>query len=121
MNEEFMSDELFEELLQSVREGGAILRGEKEASRTFRIEAPDVIRIREQFELSQSEFAALLGISVKTLQNWEQGRRTPRGAARVLLQVASKHPEAVWDVVKPEQQQVHILRDDASDEDKYRH
>jgi putative transcriptional regulator len=101
MNKGYISDELFEELLESVREGGAILRGEKEASRSFTIESPDVTQIRERFELSQSEFAALLGISVKTLQNWEQGRRTPRGAARVLLQVASKHPEAVWDVVKP--------------------
>lgn len=101
MSNEFMNDELFEELLQSVREGGAILRGEKEASRTFVVEAPDVKDIREQYELSQTEFAALLGISVKTLQNWEQGRRSPHGAARVLLQVAAKHPAAVWDVVEP--------------------
>jgi putative transcriptional regulator len=96
-----MNDELFNELLESVREGGAILRGEKEPARTFTIEAPDVKQIREQYQLSQSEFAALLGISVKTLQNWEQGRRTPHGSARILLQVAAKHPEAVWDVVQP--------------------
>ncbi|MCI0577228.1 MAG: helix-turn-helix domain-containing protein [Chloroflexi bacterium] len=102
-----MSDELFAELLESVREGGSILRGEKEASRTFTVETPDVKRIRERYELSQTEFAALLGISVKTLQNWEQGRRTPHGAARVLLQVAAKHPEAVWDVVEPAIQQAH--------------
>ncbi|MCP5099794.1 MAG: helix-turn-helix domain-containing protein [Chloroflexi bacterium] len=95
-----MSEALFEELLESVREGGAILRGEKESSRTFVVETPDVKQIRERYKLSQTEFAALLGISVKTLQNWEQGRRTPRGAARVLLQVANKHPEAVWDVVQ---------------------
>jgi putative transcriptional regulator len=95
-----MSDELFSELLTSVREGGAILRGEKEPARAFEIESPDVKQIRAQFEFSQSEFAALLGISVKTLQNWEQGRRTPHGAARVLLQVAAKHPEAVRDVVR---------------------
>jgi putative transcriptional regulator len=101
MNDEYMSDELFEELLESVREGGAILRGEKEASRTFIVETPDVKGIREGYDLSQSEFAALLGISVKTLQNWEQGRRNPHGAARVLLQVAAKHPDAVWDVVEP--------------------
>ncbi len=101
MNDKFMSDELFEGLLESVREGGAILRGEKDASRTFVIETPDVKQIRERYKLSQTEFAALLGISVKTLQNWEQGRRTPHGAARVLLQVADKHPEAVWDVVQP--------------------
>ena len=96
-----MNDQMFEELLESVREGGAILRGEKEASRMFVAETPDVKQIRERYKLSQTEFAALLGISVKTLQNWEQGRRTPHGAARVLLQVADKHPEAVWDVVQP--------------------
>lgn len=107
MNNEYMSDELFAELLQSVREGGAILRGEREASRTFVVETPDVKEIRERFELSQTEFAALLGISVKTLQNWEQGRRTPHGAARVLLQVAAKHPDIVWDVVEPAIQQAH--------------
>lgn len=107
MNDEYMSDELFAELMESVREGGAILRGEKEASRTFVVEAPDVKQIRERYELSQTEFAALLGISIKTLQNWEQGRRSPRGAARVLLQVAAKHPDAVWDVVEPTIQQIH--------------
>ncbi len=105
MNNEYMGDELFAELLQSVREGGAILRSEKEASRTFVVETPDVKGIRERYELSQTEFAALLGISVKTLQNWEQGRRSPHGAARVLLQVAAKHPDVVWDVVEPVIQQ----------------
>lgn len=103
-----MDDKLFAELLESVREGGAILRGEKVASRTFVMENPDVKRIRERYKLSQTEFAALLGISLKTLQNWEQGRRTPRGAARVLLQVAARHPEAVWDVVEPAIQQSHL-------------
>ena len=96
-----MNDELFNELIESVREGGAILRGDKEPARKFTVEAPDVKRIREQYQLSQSEFAALLGISVKTLQNWEQGRRSPHGSARILLQVAARHPEAVWDVVQP--------------------
>ena len=96
-----MKDDLFDELVQSVREGGAILRGEVEPARSFVIETPDVKAIRSRFQLTQYEFAALLGISVKTLQNWEQGRRTPHGSARVLLQVAEKHPEAVWDVVFP--------------------
>jgi len=96
-----MNDELFAELVESVREGGAILRGESDPSRKFVIEAPDVKLIREQYDLSQREFSALLGISIKTLQNWEQGRRTPHGAARILLQVAAKHPQAVWDVVQP--------------------
>ena len=96
-----MNDELFAELLASVREGGAILRGEQAPSRRFEVSAPDVKQIREQYDLSQSEFAALLGVSIKTLQNWEQGRRAPHGTARVLLQVAARHPEAVWDVVAP--------------------
>ena len=96
-----MKDELFNELLESVREGGSILRGEKSPSRTIGIEKPDVQRIRANYRLSQNEFATLLGISLGTLQNWEQGRRIPQGPARVLLQVAAKHPEAVWDVVQP--------------------
>ncbi len=96
-----MKDELFNELLESVREGGTILRGEKSPTRVFGIEKPDVQQIRANYRLSQNEFARLLGISLGTLQNWEQGRRTPQGPARVLLQVAAKHPDAVWDVVHP--------------------
>ena len=96
-----MNDKLFNELAESVRQGGAILRGKAKPSRAFEIAAPDVKRIRAQYRLSQSEFAALLGISVATLRNWEQGRRAPEGPARVLLQVAAKHPDAVWDVVQP--------------------
>jgi len=96
-----MNDELFNELVESVRQGGAILRGKAKPSRAFEIAAPDVKRIRAQYQLSQSEFAALLGISVATVRNWEQGRRTPDGPARILLQVAAKHPDAVWDVVQP--------------------
>jgi len=101
-----MNDELFAELLESVREGGAILRGQKQPARKFEVGAPDVKRIREQYALSQSEFAAMLGVSIRTLQNWEQGRRSPHGAARVLLHVASRHPEAVWDVVEANIQRV---------------
>ncbi len=96
-----MKDELFDELVESVREGGAILRGEVSPSRAFKVDGPNVKRIRSGYKLSQRDFAALLGISVRTLQNWEQGRRKPEGTARVLLQVADKHPDAVWDVVRP--------------------
>ncbi len=96
-----MRAELFDELLASVREGGAILRGEIAPSRAFAVDGPNIKRIRATYQLSQSQFAALLGISIGTLRNWEQGRREPEGPARVLLQVAAKHPEAVWDVVRP--------------------
>lgn len=95
-----MEEELFNELVESVEEGRAILRGETKASRTYLAEEPEVAAIREEFGLSQAKFASLLGISVRTIQNWEQGRRTPRGPARVLLRVAAKHPRAVLDIVR---------------------
>lgn len=95
-----MQEELFAELVTSVKEGAPILRGEKQASRTFQLDRLDVKRIREGYRLTQEQFAAMLGISVRTLRNWEQGRRVPEGPAMVLLQVADKHPEAVLDVVR---------------------
>lgn len=95
-----MRDELFNELVKSVKEGGAILRGERGASGEAAFESPNVAAIRREYALSQAKFAALLGISVRTLQNWEQGRREPQGPARVLLRVAARHPRAVLDAVK---------------------
>jgi len=94
-----MDEKMFAELEASLREGMAILRDEKEPSRTFQLDAPDIKAIRENMKLTQEQFAALLGISMRTLQNWEQGRRSPEGPARVLLQVAAKHPHALLDVV----------------------
>jgi putative transcriptional regulator len=94
-----MRDEMFEELLESVRQGAAILRGEMEPARTTRFDDEDVKQLRERMQLSQPRFAAMLGISVGTLRNWEQGRRKPEGPARALLRVASVHPEAVLDAL----------------------
>lgn len=96
-----MKNEQFDGLVASVREGGAILRGDKAPARAFVVDGPNIQRLRATYQLTQNEFAALLGISVKTLRNWEQGRRAPEGPARVLLQVAARHPDAVWDVVRP--------------------
>ncbi|QLQ08095.1 MAG: helix-turn-helix domain-containing protein [Anaerolineae bacterium] len=97
-----MNDELFAELMASVEEAGRITCKEAAPSRMFTVERDllDVKTIREGYKLSQTRFAMLLGISVKTLRNWEQGRRAPVGPARVLLQVAARHPDAVWDVVR---------------------
>jgi putative transcriptional regulator len=95
-----MKDELFNDLEASVQEMVGILRGQVQASRVTVVDSPDVKRIRDGYHLSQGEFAAMLGISVKTLRNWEQGRRSPEGPARVLLRVAARHPQAVWDVVR---------------------
>lgn len=94
-----MRAELFEELLESIKQGGAILRGEMKPSRVFEFDQPDVRSIRNHYRLSQAKFAGMLGISVSTLRNWEQGRRKPEGAARVLLRVAAQHPDAILSVV----------------------
>jgi putative transcriptional regulator len=94
-----MKKATFDELLKSIKQGGRILRGKKAPSRSFRVEDPDVSAIRRHLGLTQQKFAQLLGISPATLRNWEQGRRKPEGAARVLLCVAAKYPEAVLDTV----------------------
>lgn len=99
-----MKKELFEELLQSVKQGGAILRGEMRPSRSFKFGQPNVRSIRDHYGLSQPKFADMLGISVSTLRNWEQGRRKPEGAARILLLVAAKYPETVLEIVQQSSQ-----------------
>jgi len=96
-----MKDELFNELVDSIRESGVIRRGRALPSRAFVADGPNIKRIRANYRLSQDQFAAMLGISPGTLRNWEQGRRAPEGPARVLLQVAATHPDAVLDVVRP--------------------
>jgi putative transcriptional regulator len=62
------------------------------------INVPDVASIRAKTGLSQARFAVLLGVSVRTLQDWEQGRRAPSGAARTLLMVADRNPHALLEV-----------------------
>jgi len=93
-----MKKELFDELLQSVKQGGAIMKHSMKPARTFTFAESEVRKIREQYGLSQDKFAILMGISTATLRNWEQGRRKPEGPARVLLQVAEKHPNALLDL-----------------------
>lgn len=103
-----MKKELFEELLESVKQGGAIMKGAMKPSRIVEFPESEVRKIREHYGLSQDNFASLMGISVATLRNWEQGRRKPEGPARVLLMVAAKHPEALLDlsVVKKNRKRV---------------
>jgi putative transcriptional regulator len=90
-----MKAKMFDELLERVREGGAILRGESKPSRRFGLPAPGIRAIREQTRLSQSEFASLMRVSVKTLQNWEQDRRRPTGPAAALLKIMSRKSRAI--------------------------
>jgi putative transcriptional regulator len=81
--------------------GLEILRGIREIKRGEHgrvITVPPVAAVRESTGLSQSQFARLLGVSVRTLQEWEQGRRAPSGAARTLLLIATKNPRALREV-----------------------
>ena len=94
-----MKDELFQQLAASLKEGGAILRGKKKPARSTTLDSPDAKAVRKKLGLKQHQFAALLGISHRTLQNWEQGHRRPEGTARALLRVAESHPEAVLDAL----------------------
>jgi len=89
-----MKPKMSEELLESVREGGAILRGQRKASRRFEVGSSGIRAIPERTSLSQSEFASLIliGVSVKTLQNWEQNRRRPTGPAATLLRIIAYDP-----------------------------
>ena len=90
-----MDQELFDELLESVKEAGQIVKGKRSPSRTFIVEALDVRNIRENLNLSQYQFAALVHVSVKTLRNWEQGIRRPGGAAAALLTAIRNDPKNV--------------------------
>lgn len=87
-----MKKELFSELIDSIREAGKINRQEKKASREYSFSPLDVKKIREETGLTQSEFSALVHVSIRTLQNWEQGRRTPTGPALALLTIIKKDP-----------------------------
>ncbi len=95
-----MDDRMFKELMESIRQGKTIMKGKMKPGRIFKYGDPDVRTIRKKFKLSQDKFAQLLGISVGTVRNWEQGRRKPEGPAKVLLLIAAKHPEAVLDISK---------------------
>ena len=85
----------FDNLVASIRQAGKIRRREMKPSRVTEYASVDVKAIRQELGKSQSEFARMIGVSVATLQNWEQGRRRPEGPARALLKVAAQNPEVV--------------------------
>lgn len=90
-----MNDTDFERLCESIKQAGEIRRGVRKPSRVFKHSDPDVRTIRERLGLSQSRFAAMIGVSSRTLQGWEQGRREPEGPAKALLRVVERAPETV--------------------------
>ncbi len=87
-------------IIQGLREAVAHARGDKVVGLKLHIPGTvDVSAVRRRTGLSQAAFSSRIGVSAGTLRNWEQGRRSPEGSARVLLRVVAKHPRAVLDVV----------------------
>ena len=83
-----------QEILQGIRDLKAGRTG-----RRFTVDSYAIVRAREKSGLTQAEFAKLLGVSVRTLQDWEQGRREPNAAAQTLIKVAEKHPKVLRELV----------------------
>jgi Predicted transcriptional regulator len=95
-----MNDQGFEELMESVRWMGRHMRGEEADGRITHIPDPNVKVIRETTGLSQSQFALMIGVKLKTLQNWEQKRVRPAGPARALLQIVAVDPHVAIRALK---------------------
>ncbi len=83
-----------QEILQGIRDIKAGRTG-----RRFTVDSYAIVRARAKSDLTQAEFAKLLGVSVRTLQDWEQGRREPNAAAQTLIKVAEKHPKVLRELV----------------------
>ena len=96
-----MTDEMFGELKQSVKEAILIEKGKIKPSGVFSLNPLDISEIRNKINKTQEEFAAMLNVSVGTLRNWEQGRRKPAGAALSLLKLVSADPQYVKRVLLP--------------------
>jgi putative transcriptional regulator len=88
-----MKNEMFDELLASVKEMDDIVQGKSAPAHITEFKDPEVKKIREQVGLSQNRFALLIGVSKRTLENWEQGRRQPTGPAKALLRILAADPE----------------------------
>lgn len=89
----------FDDLVRSVRQAGKIRRKKMRPSRVTSFKPADIRDIRDRLGKSQTEFAMMIGVSVATLRNWEQGRRVPEGPAQALLRVAAQNPDAVADAL----------------------
>ena len=83
---------LFEELMESVQQMDEIVRGERQPSREFSVDAMQIKDIRKATGLSQAKFAAIIDVQLGTLRNWEQGRREPTGPAKALLKAIHNDP-----------------------------
>ncbi|MEY2151536.1 helix-turn-helix domain-containing protein [Rhodanobacter sp. 115] len=90
---------MFDNLMESVTQMDEIVRGERQPSREFHIDAMAVKEIRRATGLSQAKFAGIVDVQVGTLRNWEQGRREPTGPAKALLRAISRDPKHVLEAL----------------------
>ena len=90
----------FGDLLKSLDEARAIKAGKRKPSRVITFKPVEVKSIRKRLHVSQMQFAHIIGVSAATLRNWEQGRTYPEGAARVLLKIAARRPDAVLEALR---------------------
>jgi len=90
-----MRNQEFDKLVASIREAGEIKAGRRPPSRVHVVHPPAIKKVRSKLGVTQGQFAAMIGVSTRTLQNWEQGRRKPEGPAKALLRVAARNPRAV--------------------------
>ncbi|EOR6629547.1 NadS family protein [Escherichia coli] len=93
-----MRKELFDDLIASAKEAVEIHKGLRDPARVTRFERPDVKAIRAKVHMKQDDFASLIGVSSSLVQSWEQGLRTPAGAALKLLRVIERKPEFVQEL-----------------------
>ena len=90
-----MKIKAFKDLLKSIDQVRKIHNGKLIPGRVFKFNPVAVANIRKRLHVSQAEFAYMIGVSIDTLQNWEQGRRRPEGPALALLKIAESNPETV--------------------------
>ena len=91
-----MDKQHFDKLVKGVRQMKRHIAGKSvRAARTTELPAPDVRTIREAAQISQSRFAKLIGVNLRTLQNWEQQRTQPTGPTRALLKIVASNPKAI--------------------------
>ncbi len=88
-----MQNAMFDELVESIEQAKEIMAGQAEPSRMLSFPEPEVKAIRAKTGLSQNRFANVMGVSKRTLENWEQGRRHPTGPAKALLKILDTDPE----------------------------
>ena len=95
-----MDNKMFDELMASIQEMDGIIKGQKKPTRRFEFPDPEVKAIRERMGVSQDKFAMILGVSKRTVENREQGRRHPTGAARSLLKIVEADPQHALEALR---------------------